>query len=121
MGQTQKWVFLEGRHTDCDYAHENMLSITHSYTTNKKQIQQSITSHRSGWPSQNTYKNICRCIGRQGLTSSTTWEALFQYKITMKVQEKVKKKEKRKWGKKKYCRLVAILATTTIKVVSTGT
>ena len=61
MGQTQKWVFLGGRHTDCDQAPEDILSIANSYTNSASLIltltqsksNEASTSHRSERPSQN--------------------------------------------------------------------
>ena len=66
----------------------------HSFwQTGKSKVQWDVTSHWSRWPSQNTYKDKSPASAARLFTTSTTWEALFQYKKTMKVLEKVKKKE----------------------------
>ena len=48
--------------------------------------------------SKHLQKYMSPALADRVFTSSTTWEALFQYKITMKVQEKVKKRRKKKVG-----------------------
>ena len=88
VGQTQRWIFLGGRHRYCDSAHENMLSISHS-DTKANQKSDVISPHISQDGHLKTPESMSPALAGRVFTTSTTWEALLQYKKTMTVQKKV--------------------------------
>ena len=69
-----------------------MLSITHSDTQANQKFNE-MSTHTGPDGHLKTYKDKSPASAGRLFTTSTTWEALFQYKKNNEIQEKVKKKE----------------------------